>query len=259
MLVSQRRQRILERLYTERHVDNNELAAEFGVSVDTIRRDMRILEQKGLVTRTHGGASWVEDWELRTGLDRDPLLRFKRAIAAKARTLVPLNEPVALDIGSTTYQFARALVADPPKEPMSIITNDIRIGSYLKKVPGITVTITGGTIGDRGYLWGLLTKRSLEILYFDTAIMTTSGLTIKEGLTDPHSEVAEIKQVLIANAKRVVLLADHTKFGCRHMYHVADIKKVDMIVTDDLAPAEVLEELRLLKIRTVIVPVSYNE
>ena len=143
MLVSQRRQRILERLYTERHVDNNELAAEFGVSVDTIRRDMRILEQKGLVTRTHGGASWVEDWELRTGLDRDPLLRFKRAIAAKARTLVPLNEPVALDIGSTTYQFARALVADPPKEPMSITTNDIRIGSYLKRFPASPSPLPG--------------------------------------------------------------------------------------------------------------------
>lgn len=259
MLVSERRQRILERLFAERHVESRRLAAEFGVSIDTIRRDIRLLAQKGLLARTHGGASWVEDWELRTGVDRDPLLRVKRAIAAKTRELLRRGEPIALDVGSTTYQFARALVARPPEASLSVITNDIRIGSYLRNTPGITVTITGGTLAEGGYLWGLLTKKSLAGLYFDTAFMGTSGLTLKEGLTDPNPEVAEVKQALIGNAKRVVLLADHTKFGKRHMYHVAGIEKLDVVVTDELAPAEALDELRRLKIQTIVVPVSSGD
>lgn len=259
MLAAKRRQFILQRLHENGDVANGQLAAEFGVSVDTIRRDMRLLAREGLVHRTHGGATWVDDWEITAGLGRDPLLPIKRAIAAKALKFVRPGETIALDIGSTTSQFARALATASPVTPLMVITNDFRIASFLTKAKGITVNLTGGTIGQKSFLWGPLTKRTLEILYFDTVFMGTSGLTVKEGLTDPIPEAAEVKQALITNAKRVILLTDHTKFGRRHMMRVAEIDRIDAIVTDEWAPADMLAELRKRGIYTVTVSIEHKQ
>ncbi|HET7559154.1 MAG TPA: DeoR/GlpR family DNA-binding transcription regulator, partial [Limnochordia bacterium] len=253
MLAAERRRRILEQLDGGGYVNNAELARLFGVSVDTIRRDMRILAEERLINRTHGGAMWLDDHEVAFSPKPDPLLSIKRAIAHKALSLVRAKDTIALDAGSTTIQFARALAAHYPAIPVTVITNDFRIGECLADTPHVSVNLTGGRIDNRFYLTGPLTKRVLEILYVDTAFIGTAGLTLESGLTDPAPETAEVKQVLINKAKRVVLITDHTKFGRRQMVHVADIDRIDVVITDEGAPADVLAELRRRRIRTLVV------
>jgi DeoR family fructose operon transcriptional repressor len=252
MSVAKRRQLIINRLYASGFVDNKEIAEELGVSVDTIRRDMRYLSKKGLVERTHGGANLIDAWGIPVAKSVDPMLPAKRKIGFKALDLFRQEEAIAIDIGNTTFCFAIALAGHPPTESLTVVTNDFRVGGHLSSVPNITVNLTGGMVGHRSYMWGPISESVVKMLYFDTAFMATSGLTIEEGLTDPNPEVATIKKAMINNAKRVVLLADHTKFGRRHLAAVADLKKIDAIVTDKCVSTEYQQELENRGIRLYI-------
>lgn len=243
MLPAIRRQAIIKKLQSNGSTSNQDLAHELGVSLDTIRRDMRILAANGLVSRTHGGAVWTDEHEVSLRLNGDPQMMAKRAIAHKALNFIRPGETIALDIGTTNMQLARALLTGARSKPAAVITSDLSIATILARAKGININVVGGAINERNFLWGPLTKRILEILYFNTLFLATSGITLEEGLTDPYPEAAEVKQLFIRNAKRTILLTDHTKFGVRHMVHVAPLESINTIITDKNAPVEFLAKL----------------
>ncbi len=253
MMPSQRQQAIIDELRLNGLVCNADLATRFGVSEDSIRRDMRLLAKSGMISRTYGGAKWVDDQEVKMGLDDDPLLAVKRAIAHRALDYLRPGETIALDIGSTVAQFARALATSTRATSTIVITNDLRTAAILARFPNVEVNITGGVIRQQHHLFGPLTRRVLSILYFDTLFLGTSGLTLEEGLTDPSPEAAEIKQALLQKAKRTILLVDHTKFGRRYMAKVAGIEQVETIITDGETPQVFIDGLLHRGVRCVVV------
>lgn len=249
-MVTQQRRKKIEELLRNGAARTVELAEVLGVSVDTVRRDLGYLEKLRVVKRTHGGAMLAGKSALPA--PDDPMLDAKQAIAREALNFLNGAETVVVDIGSTARQFARALAAMVPTPRLTVVTNDVHTSLELGAADNITVNLTGGRLEQGLFLCGPLTQQTLDSLYFDVAFMSTSGLTLAEGLTDPIPEAALVKRAFIERARLVVLLCDHTKFGRRHLMRVTPISTVHAIVTDEEAPAGMIEELRRQGIRVVL-------
>lgn len=252
MLSDVRRQAIIKKLRECGSVTNAQLAAEYGVSQDTIRRDLRILVDDGLVTRTHGGVVWSDARELVFGVNRDPFLRAKRAIAHKALDFVRPGETIAIDMGRTTLQMARALLNTTRGRPLTVFTSDLRIGMVLSRARGITVLITGGIIGRRNYISGPFTIEMLGSLQIDTLFLSASGISTTSGITEPLPDVADIKRTMVGNSKRIILLADYSKFGHRYKEAVVPLEKIDALITDQMCPPDIQSEMVKLGVSIVI-------
>jgi len=251
VLPDERRAAIIDLLQQVRSISNAELAERFGVSLDTIRRDLRALTRAGFVVRTHGGAVWSDTREVTFRLHRDPMLAAKRAIARKAIDFVRPGETLALDMGTTVTQLARVLTSAKRRRAVSAYTVDLRIAMILAKDKEIRAHVIGGLIGERNYLSGPLAHKVIEGLAFDTLFLAASGVSPGAGITEPLEDVAEVKRALVARAKRIILLVDQGKFGKQHESVVAPLEVVDVLITNRTAPRTVLEQIEPLGVACV--------
>jgi DeoR/GlpR family transcriptional regulator of sugar metabolism len=240
----ERRNAIIDKLQNQGSIDNASLAAEFDVSLDTIRRDLRILAAEGFVNRTHGGASWSDVRELIFKVNADAHLSAKRAIAHKALDYVRPGETIGVDMGSTNVQLARALVSTKRCRPLNVFTTDLRIGMIMAKANGVVVHLIGGIIGRRNYISGPIATGFLEAMTFDTVFLAASGVAYVEGITEPIESVAEIKRAMVSKAKRIILLADYSKLGKVYEHHVIPLERVHAVITNRKCPVEHISELK---------------
>lgn len=223
---------IVERARSAGRVDVGALAEHFEVTAETIRRDLTALERQGLLRRVHGGAIPVERLGFEPALaTRDAAATGEKLRIAKAALAeLPAEGAVLLDAGSTTARLAEALPAD---RELTVVTNALPIAATLASRPNITVHLLGGRVRGRTMAtvdaWG---ARLLADTYVDVAFMGTNGISVERGLTTPDVAEAEIKRAMIAAARRVVVLADHTKVGVDHFARFAAIDDVDVLVTD---------------------------
>jgi DeoR family transcriptional regulator, fructose operon transcriptional repressor len=244
MFAEQRQQRIVEQARGDGRVDVAALAEQFGVTAETVRRDLTALERHGVLRRVHGGAIPVERLGFEPGLAaRDAVMtEEKERIAKAALAELPAAGSVLLDAGTTTARLAELLPGD---RDLTVVTNALPIALTLSLRPGLTLLLLGGRVRGRTLAavddWAL---RSLRDLYVDVAFVGTNGISVGRGLTTPDPAEAAVKRAMVAAARRVVVLADRSKVGADHLARFAEVADVDLLVTDgglDAAEADRLE------------------
>lgn len=247
-----RHARILEALEADGKVSVMHLADTLRVSVVTIRNDLELLERQQVLRRVRGGALAVRAarFERPFHLASQAFTEEKERIAKAAAALVRDGETIMIDAGSTALAFACAL--SKSLNDVAVVTNALDVALALADHPGIRVVVTGGTLrGTQRSLTAPFATLIIEQLNADTAYVSCTGIDTKKGFTTGSWEEAEVERAMIAAASRCVFLADHSKIGHVGSARVADLKSVDLLVTDSDAPPETVrlfeaEGLRVL-------------
>ncbi|MEW8977978.1 MAG: DeoR/GlpR family DNA-binding transcription regulator [Symbiobacterium sp.] len=232
MFPEERKRRILERVRSGGSVTVQDLSQAFGVSESTIRRDLRELEQEGLLERTHGGAVAADPTRAEPSYAEksDQNRAEKMAIARVAAGMVHDGASIILDAGTTTLEVARLL---KDRRDLTVVTNSYPIAAELAEAPGVEVIVTGGSVrGTTLALVGPLAERALEQVNVDITFLGTNGIDLERGLTTPTPAEASVKRRMIAAARKVVVVADSTKAGRVAFATVAPVSKMDMLITD---------------------------
>jgi DeoR/GlpR family transcriptional regulator of sugar metabolism len=234
---AQRHRRILAALTTDPTVRISALAAQFGVSAETVRRDIEELSAKGAVRRTYGGASVTH-----AGLQPELSSRERMAVAERARigaaaaAMVEEGAVVMLDAGSTTTHFARALAGRGIAA--TVLTNNLTAAAELAAGGGaaLRVLLCPGEVSaaERG-VYGSETEAFLRRFHADLAVIGASGLT-EEGPCEVVSRAAWVKRAMLARAPRRMLLADSGKFGRGLLECVCPLAELTDLVTEAPAP-----------------------
>ncbi|MEU3558033.1 DeoR/GlpR family DNA-binding transcription regulator [Streptomyces fragilis] len=262
LLAEQRRALILDEVRRRGGVRVNELTQRLGVSDMTVRRDLDALARLGALEKVHGGAVPVEGteptghepgFEEKTG--REPAA--KEEIARAAASLVTPGSAVALSGGTTTYALARVLAGVPD---LTVVTNSVRVADVLHtgrapdgaEAGGPTVVLTGGVRTPSDSLVGPVADRAIAALHFDLLFLGVHGISAEAGLSTPNLAEAETNRRLVASARRVVVVADHTKWGTVGLSSFASLSEVDVLVTDAGLPAVTRAELSELPLRLVV-------
>ncbi len=242
----QRAERVAELLHLlgeHKSLTVAELAARFGVSASTLRRDLQVLEESRLLERTHGGATSTRDeHELPVRYRTNQQREEKLAIARLAVSRVPLGVVVGLTGGTTTTEVARQLAV---RDQLTVVTNALNIAAELSIRPKVKVVVPGGVARPQSYelvgVWGAQVLRGINI---GVAIIGVDGVDAEGGLTT-HDEVeAQTNAALIARARRVYVVADSTKLGRVHLARITGLESVTEVITDADADPALVADLR---------------
>jgi DeoR/GlpR family transcriptional regulator of sugar metabolism len=237
LLAGQRRAAIVREVRERGGVRVTELVDRFRVSDMTIRRDLDALARGGQLEKVHGGAVAVgESSAYEPGFeakaDRDTAL--KESIAQAAAALVVPGSAIALSAGTTTYALAGRLTAVPG---LTVVTNSIRIAERFYAAaspgaPGPTVVLTGGVRTPSDALVGPVADAAIRSLHFDAVFLGSHGISPEAGLSTPNLAEAETNRALVASARRVIAVADHTKWGLTGLAGFARLTDIDLWITD---------------------------
>ena len=242
-----RRQRMGDLIARRGFVRVSELSDTFGVSDVTVRSDLAALSDGDAVRRVHGGAVPREARDRETSFEEslEASAQHKRAIGRLAASLVSSGQSVLLDVGSTTLAVAQALRERTDLEDLIVITNGLHIALELEsEIPRFTVIVTGGALRPLQHsLVQPLARAVLDQVHADVAILGCNGVDVSHGVTNVNLPEAEVKQLMVAAAKRVIVVADASKLGRVSLGTVASLAEVDLILTDDGADPTLVAEL----------------
>lgn len=224
-------------------VEVAELAERFGVTTETIRRDLSDLQSQRVVRRVHGGAV---PWETAAF---EPLLSVradlrdaeKRRIARRALDELPETGSVIIDSGSTLTRFAEAIPADCS---LRIVTNSLQTAQQLADHESTDVIVIGGKVRKNTLaMVDAEAVASVAPMTVDTLFISCDGLSPEIGLTTPYREEAALKRAMIRSARRVVALVDHSKVGDEHFIRFAEWTDIDVLVTNTEVEPETVERI----------------
>jgi DeoR/GlpR family transcriptional regulator of sugar metabolism len=255
-MLSERRRKIVEIIQESGSMTVTELCELFDVSEMTIRRDLRDLDKHGVLRRVHGGAvsnlgrSYEPPYTIRSTRQADN----KVAIGQKAAELVMDGDSIALDVGTTTLEIARALKG---KRNLTILTGSIPIAneivSNLSLNSDVRLILTGGIVRpDELSLVGHIAERAYDDFHVDKAFIGVGGLSLEDGLTEYNIEDARVKKTLSEHAHQRIVVADSTKLGRTTFSAVAPLSIVDILVTDSDIPDAFAKALIELEIELLI-------
>jgi DeoR/GlpR family transcriptional regulator of sugar metabolism len=234
VLAQQRQALILEHLGRAGGVRVSDLVQILGVSDMTVRRDLEVLEQRGLLDKVHGGATLRRDGSTdEPGFQAKSVRELveKDAIGRRAVELVEPGSAVAVTAGTTTYTLARHLAQVPD---ITVVTNSIPVANVFFEADdlGQTVLLTGGlrTVSDA--LVGPVAVAALHDLHVDLLFMGVHGMDTSAGFTTPNLMEADTNRAMVAAAGRLVVVADHTKWGIVGLSRIARLQDASVLVTD---------------------------
>ncbi|WP_206305885.1 DeoR/GlpR family DNA-binding transcription regulator [Streptomyces sp. RFCAC02] len=253
LLAGQRRALILDEVRRRGGIRVSELTRMLQVSDMTVRRDLDVLARQGALEKVHGGAVPVAErrthepgFEAKSALEPSA----KNAIARAAAALAAPGSAVALSGGTTTYAVARELLDIPD---LTVVTNSVRVadvfhGARPEEGTGAlpnaaTVVLTGGVRTPSDALVGPVADAAIASLHFDVLFLGVHGISAEAGLSTPNLAEAETNRHFIRSARRVVVVADHTKWGTTGLSSFATLDEVDTLVTDAALPDADREEI----------------
>lgn len=242
--IDRRRDQILAYLSARDRTSVSELSQTLGVSEVTVRKDLDQLEAQGVLTRVHGGAvvSGRGRLELYFAAREQEHLDEKRRIAQAAAALIQSGQRIFLDASTTALQVTR-LIKD--REDLIVVTNGLYTALELNFCAGITTIVVGGTMRRRSSsLVGSLNHNSLQRLRVDIGLFGARGVTARDGLMESEIDEAQMKQQMASASSLVVGIVDSSKFGTLAFSAFALPHEIDRIITDDAAPAAIIDELR---------------
>ena len=252
MYQEERHAAILTKARSEGRVDVADLAEQFDVTQETVRRDLTSLERHGLLRRVHGGAIPVERLGFEPKLsDRDSAMADEKArIARAALEEVPSEGVILLDAGTTTARLAELI---PTDRELTVVTNALPIAMALSARPTVTVLTVGGRV--RGRTLAMVDQWALRVLsetLVDVAFLGMNGVSVQRGLTTPDVGEAAVKRAMLQAARRVVVLADHTKVGNDTFARVGGLDEVDVLISDEALDPAVAIDLQAAGPRVVL-------
>jgi len=237
---------ILTSLQRDGSVSVEQLSERLEISVVTVRRDLDLLEQKGLLRRTHGGAVSIEplfyepfknDRSFQAQVER--FAQEKRRIGRAAAGLIGRGETIALTPGTTTSEVIRGL---PLNHDITVVTNTVNVAMELSKRKDLKIFVTGGHLrGDWFSLVGPTAVNSLSQLLITTAFIGSDGLDVKSGASCFSPDEAHLNPVMVKHSRRRVAVVDHSKFSVVAGWRICPTTDLNVLVTDTDAPAESVE------------------
>ncbi len=245
-LPRQRQVMILDRLREHGAVRVAELVSLLGVSDMTVRRDLDQLQERGLLEKVHGGAAAIRSdsslFEPGFVAKSQMMQLEKDAIAAAAATLVRPGGAIAISAGTTTYALARRLV---DVRGLTVVTNSIPVADvfYAERHEDQTVIVTGGVRTPSEALVGSIAVEVLRTLHVDIVFMGVHGMEPRAGFTTPNILEAATNRAMIESGRRLVVLADHTKWGVVGISSMARLDEADTLITDAGVPGAARDAL----------------
>lgn len=240
----QRKDEIIRLLTEHRMVKANELAEQFQVSMETIRRDLADLEKEGIARRIHGGATLNTTYSMEPEYSDREMKNFeeKLRIGKKAVELVEDGDTIILDIGTTVLEFARILKG---KRKVTVLTNSLMIAMTLMDDPDITVIMLGGMVRcGEGTTSGFWSEEMVDGFFVDKLFLGVGAMESRTGIMDYDILETNLRRHFLNHTKQVVALADYSKFGIKALNIVCPIKSIDYLITDERTDKKVVKELR---------------
>ena len=245
MLAQRRHELILAAVRREGAVRVRDLAAELDVSEMTVRRDLDTLANRRLIDKVHGGAvSTADPSSYEPGFDAKRLRQTaeKDAIARAALRRVSPHSAIGLTAGTTTWRLGQ-LIGDI--EGLTVVTNAPSVARSLYEAhdPSSQIVLTGGVRTPSDALVGPLATAALSSLHVDTLFLGVHGMGADTGFSTPNLAEAEVNRAFVNAAKRVIVLADHTKWGTSGLAQIVPLHRVDIVISDDGLPDDAVQIL----------------
>lgn len=248
--LNSRSERIMKLLLRAGSASMEEILAEAGSSAPSIRRDLAQLESRGLIRRTHGGATLVEPllyepfrYDSSFQAREERFAAEKRRIGLAAAELVLPHETVGLTAGTTTTHIGRSL---RHREQVQVVTNAINIGMELCNQPGIRTFLTGGAV-PWAWSFSLTGNAALNFLtdvYMDKVFLSVTGIDLERGATTMEADEALVFRKMLQQSKQVIVAADSSKLGKVSPAFICPIGEIHVLITDAGAPDEAVEAYR---------------
>lgn len=228
-----RRRMILDQARDNGGVQVTELAAGMNVAAETVRRDLRTLEEEGLLRRTHGGAHPLENARVEgsSGTKSGPMTPQDALMAEAVQDLVAWCESLFIDDGPEALAVAERLAAS--RRPLSVVTGALAVATLMAKRENITVIVLGGRVRPTARaIAGAQAVSMMSDFKVDAALMSSGGISLEGGLTVPDPETAELKRVALRSARQRIFVGEHSKFGVISLCRYGGVEDLDAIVTD---------------------------
>lgn len=254
----ERLQKIVQIIKKQQSVDVDSLTELFRVSGATIRADLRELEAKNFIKRTHGGAILKNNEEEVPKSEHDPSYgnrihhntALKEAIGLAAASIIDDGDSIMLDDGSTTFQVAKHL---SDVKNVTVITNGLNICMELSERANANVIMAGGNLNKTDLsVHGKVAEEVTARYHANKAILGASGISLHHGITAPDDAKVELKKIMIKNSSEVILVADHTKFNRISLVPVSTLKEINIIITDAQCPIEIIDQLKKIGIKVIL-------
>lgn len=240
---SQRRLQISELVRQHGSVQVASLAHRFGVSAQTVRKDLRYLAERGVMARAYGGAidSGVVGGVLAEPnyeAKRTTHLDEKRRIGARAAALIKPGDTVVIDSGTTAIQLAEAL----PDIDVTVVTNDFGVLTALAPKNAITIVMLGGELRRRNMaFYGGLTVEALDALHVDKLFLGVDGFDLERGITTHYEPEALLNRKMVEASRQVIAITDSSKFGKICLHRIIPVTALHVLITDTGAPEEIIQ------------------
>lgn len=258
MLSYERQSKIVEFVQQRTSVSVRELSQFFHVTPMTVRRDLDVLESRGLVTRVHGGVTSLASPNALREREREAVnISQKACIGEASMKFVEEGQTILIDAGTTTAELAKRLTQ---QRGLTVITNSVKVLSILADAPGISLIGVGGAVyGGAWSFVGSLAEAAIRRFHSDLAFLGITSLSLDRGLTEINYFEAEIKSLIIKQSQRVVLLADSGKFEKVSPISVAPLSDIDVIITDDLLDPQLAEAYNRSGPELILAPTSKGQ
>ena len=252
MDITDRHEMILQKLKEEGRVKINDLSTLLDVSGVTIRKDLKILEDKKLLFRTHGGASMSNPYMNERTIDEKEHINAeaKQKIGKVALNLIKDNDSIIIGSGTTVYTFANML---HPAKPLTVITPAVKVTMALCNRPHVEIVQLGGIIRpNSSSVAGTTAENTLGEISSGILFLGVDGIDLDFGLSITNLAEASLNKKMIESAQVLVVLADSSKFGKRGLGKVCSLEQVHYIITDSDVPSGVVKALESRDINVII-------
>lgn len=240
-------------LQEQGHASVSALSDELDVSEVTIRKDMRFLEERKLLVRTHGGAVLLDHYVYDLPFEEKATRHSeeKKRIGEAAAGLVEDGDTVILDSGSTTLYIARNL---RNKKDLTVTTASIHIALELLRIPNLELLMLGGIVRPTSAsVVGAYAEQMLREHSFRRLFLAGDGFDVKYGLTTTNTLEAHLNRIMIASAQQIILVVDSSKLGRRGLSRICGVEEVHTIVIDDKVPESAVREMEEMGARVLVV------
>lgn len=256
-VAEQRRSTIIKELGRAQSLRVNDLSDRLGVSEVSIRRDLQILEDNGLLKRVHGGAVAILDQTVGEALStrwyQD--LEKKERIGQVAAAMIQRGDRLIFDSGTTPLQVARHIAPELlASGNLTVITASLPIGREVGSHPGVHLILLGGVyLPTYDLVIGPQTIDNLKNLHADKLFLGTDGLTFNQGITTANVLEAEVDRAMVNASSEVIVVSDSSKIGVIGLVTIMPLTQIDKLVTDNDAPQDFVEGLREQGVEVVLV------
>lgn len=251
--IAERHQLILNKIQKEGHINVLDLCKELNVSPVTIRKDLKLLEDKSLLFRTHGGATLSNPYTMDRPVNEKEKLQSdeKTKIGIKAASLIEANDSIVIASGTTVLALAKNI---QPKGNLTVITSAINVAQELLRHPEVEILLLGGLLRkSSSSVTGPYAEQILSDVFCSKLYLGVDGIDLEYGLTTTNALEAHLNRKMISASQHTIVVTDSTKFGKRGFGRICGIDEIHEIITDSGVSEHLVEKLEAMGIKVSIV------